>query len=503
MRPSPAIALAALVLLGLAGLHGCSERDLSELSLAPINDDPVVFADTFGDGVDYQAFQGSLFTAVTIDASVAFAGTASLKVTVPGPDDEGGTYAGGAFTSSDYRDLSGYDALVFYARSSVTSTLNVAGLGNDNTGNSLYAAQRQAIPLTTDWSLIVIPIPDPSRLDLERGLFFFAEGHENNLGFTLWFDEIRFARLGTITDPRPAMASRAIETFVGAVVTAEETERHLRGQRRGHRRSRTRLRYFDYFSSDETRRRDRRRRDQRRRRRQRHGHGEARHRCRSPAASPWTSSRRPPSRRPRPPSRPRRSSSLFSDAYTNVPVDTWRATWSLCGPVVGPSSSPATRAKVYTGLTYAGIEFVSQLIDATDMTHVRMDVWAPAGSIFRIKLVDFGEDGVYNLPIDQSELAFQRAVRPGVRGRPVVGPRHPAGELHAAEPRAPGADRHLLAQCAPSSSWTTCSSTARLVGIDRQATEARRCVNDSGLRWKGVRREDPERPRPLADAILR
>jgi len=28
-------------------------------------------------------------------------------------------------------------------------------------------------------------------------------------------------------------------------------------------------------------------------------------------------------------------------------------------------------------------------------------------------------------------------------------------------------------------------------------------VNDDGLRWKGVRREDPERPRPLADAILR
>ncbi|MBM4116706.1 ROK family transcriptional regulator [bacterium] len=28
-------------------------------------------------------------------------------------------------------------------------------------------------------------------------------------------------------------------------------------------------------------------------------------------------------------------------------------------------------------------------------------------------------------------------------------------------------------------------------------------MNDNGLRWKGVRREDPDRPRPLADAILR
>ena len=28
-------------------------------------------------------------------------------------------------------------------------------------------------------------------------------------------------------------------------------------------------------------------------------------------------------------------------------------------------------------------------------------------------------------------------------------------------------------------------------------------MNDDGLRWKGVRREDPDRPRPLADAVLR
>ncbi len=28
-------------------------------------------------------------------------------------------------------------------------------------------------------------------------------------------------------------------------------------------------------------------------------------------------------------------------------------------------------------------------------------------------------------------------------------------------------------------------------------------MNDSGLRWKGIRREDPDRPRPLANAVLR
>lgn len=409
MRKIRPTALAVLALLTLALLLSCSERDLSELSLAPINDDPVVFDDDFGDGVDYQAFMGSVFSAVSVDASQAFAGSASLKVTVPGPDSENGTYAGGAFTSADYRDLSSYDALVFYAKSSVNSTLNVAGLGNDNTGTSLYEAERQDIPLTTDWSLVVIPIPAPARLGLERGLFFFAEGHENNAGFTLWFDEVRFTRLGTITSPRPAMATQTVETFVGASLTAEDTRvvfavngLDVEVAHSPH--------YFDYFSSDasvavvegaEI---------------QAVGGGSATVTAKLDTL-PVTGSvtlevTAPPSEpAPTPTTAAADVISLFSDAYTSVPVDTWRATWSQCGPVsdylIGDD-----HAKVYTGLVYAGIEFVTQLIDATAMTHVRMDVWAPEGTIFRVKLVDFGEDGVYNLPVDQSELSFSAATDP-------------------------------------------------------------------------------------------
>lgn len=409
MRPTRPLVFGVLVLLALAGPFGCSERDLSELRLAPINDDPVVFDDNFGDGVDYQAFQGSLFTAVSVDAGEAFAGGASLRVTVPGPDEEGGTFAGGAFTSVDYRDLSGYDALVFYAKSSVNSTLNVAGLGNDNTGTSLYEAQRQDIPLTTDWSLVVVPIPDPARLGLERGLFFFAEGHENNAGFTLWFDEVRFTRLGTITSPRPAMATQSVETFIGASLTAEDTRVvfAVNGQDVEVAHS---PRYFDYQSSDETvaaivdaei---------------QAVGAGSATVTAKLDTI-PVTGSiglevlAPPTESAPTPVEAPADVISLFSDAYTSVPVDTWRATWSQCGPV-SDFLIAGDHAKVYTGLVYAGIEFVSQLIDATAMTHVRMDVWAPEGTIFRIKLVDFGDDGVYNLPIDQSELTFSAATDP-------------------------------------------------------------------------------------------
>jgi hypothetical protein len=402
-----------VVILFLTALVGCSERDLSKLRPAPGNTDPVVFDDNFGSGVDYQAFSGSFFDAVAVDTDQAYVGDASLRITVPGPGSTEGTYAGGAFTSNDFRDLSSYDALVFYAKTSVGSgsTLDVAGLGNDNTGTSLYTAQRGAIPITTDWSLVVIPIPNRSRLDLERGLFFFAEGHESNQGFTLWFDEVRFVQLGTISNPRPTMATKEIETFVGATVNPEETEVtfdvngedvlvvHSSG-------------YFDYTSSDEavvstsegviTA----------------VGGGTATVTAKLDTVAvegEITLNVLAPPDIPAPtPAYPSEDViSLFSDVYTNVPVDTWRAEWSQSGPVLDQSIGQDA-VKVYTELerSFAGIEFTTALIDASEMTHVRVDVWAPAGSDFRVKLVDFGEDGEYNLPIDESELRFTANTTP-------------------------------------------------------------------------------------------
>ena len=406
--PAPLARWAAA--FALLALTGCSERDLATLPLAPGSNDPVVFDDAFGEGVDYQAFSGSLFDAVAIDGDQAYVGSAALRVTVPGPDATEGTYAGGAFTSADYRDLSGYDALVFYAKSSVNSTLDVAGLGNDNTGNSLYEAQRTGIPLTTDWSLVVIPIPDPERLALERGLFFFAEGHENNTGFTLWFDEIRFAQVGTITSPRPELASQTIETFPGATISPEGTRVtfavngvDVEIEHSPH--------YFDYFSSDESV-------------AQTDGSlitavggGTADVTAKldtvDVSGAIALNVLAPPSEpAPVPTLDEDEVIALFSDAYdADVEVDTWRADWSQSGPVEDYAIDQ-NATKVYTGLVYAGIEFVNDLVDASTMTHLRLDVWAPEGTVFRVKLVDFGEDGVYNPPVDESELVFHAGSDP-------------------------------------------------------------------------------------------
>jgi len=61
---------------------------------------------------------------------------------------------------------------------------------------------------------------------------------------------------------------------------------------------------------------------------------------------------------------------------------------------------------------FAGIEFTSHVIDATAMTHVHLDVYAPAGSLFRVKLVDFGANGVFGGDDVEQELSFNSGTTP-------------------------------------------------------------------------------------------
>ncbi len=106
--------------------------------------------------------------------------------------------------------------------------------------------------------------------------------------------------------------------------------------------------------------------------------------------------------------------SLFSNAYTNVTVDTWSAVWDAAD--VADVQIAGNDTKLYTNLNYAGIEFTSQTIDATDMTHFNMDIWTPSPTalpaVFRIKLVDFGANGVYGGDDTEHELTFNASSTP-------------------------------------------------------------------------------------------
>ena len=66
------------------------------------------------------------------------------------------------------------------------------------------------------------------------------------------------------------------------------------------------------------------------------------------------------------------------------------------------------------------------------MTHFHVDVWAPGGTIFRVKLVDFGADGVFGGGDDsEQELTFNGGTDPAVRRGAWVGSTMPLTSFQA------------------------------------------------------------------------
>jgi hypothetical protein len=399
---------AAMVLAAIAAaITGCAKHTGI---LAPTIKDPVIFDDTFGASVDFQAFMGSKLDAIAIDSSEAFSGAASIRVTVPAPGDPGGTYAGGAFTTNRARDLRGYNALSFRAKASRAVTFDVVGLGNDNTGTSEFEAKRGSLAITTAWERYVVPIPLAEKLADEKGLFFFAEGPEMGQGASVWFDDIQFENDLTITNPRPVIPTQTVSPDVGSFVPLsglrvlfavdgiDVTVDAMPG-------------YFTFLSSDEavasggegfvraT------------------GLGSASVTARLgsvPATGTITvnPTPSPPAAAPTPMLPAANVLSLFSNAYPNVAVDTWSASWDAADVADVQIAGNAT--KKYTNLVFAGIEFTgAHVVDATGMTYFHLDVWAATGTNFKVKLVDFGANGIFGGGDDrEQELTFTSASTP-------------------------------------------------------------------------------------------
>ncbi len=86
--------------------------------------------------------------------------------------------------------------------------------------------------------------------------------------------------------------------------------------------------------------------------------------------------------------------SLFSNAYTNKPVDTWRTSWSSAS--LTDLQIAGNDTKKYSSLDYVGIETVGpNLINASSMLFFHVDIWTPNITTFRVKLVDFGADKAF------------------------------------------------------------------------------------------------------------
>lgn len=88
--------------------------------------------------------------------------------------------------------------------------------------------------------------------------------------------------------------------------------------------------------------------------------------------------------------------SMFSNAYTNVPVTTWKTDWSVAGALTDIQIT-GNDTKKYEGVTYVGIETTgANIIDASTMLYFNVDILTDNVTSLKIKLVDFGANGVYN-----------------------------------------------------------------------------------------------------------
>ncbi|WP_205527086.1 Ig-like domain-containing protein [Hanstruepera ponticola] len=212
--------LLTYVLLVLAGC----ERDLSDDAvLAGFSTEGDIFTDApVGLGSNfYFPYLGSKPDAAAFDGVETYKGNASIRLSVPNADDPEGNYAGAILRiDGSGRDLTGYDALTFWARGSQGVILDGIGFGEDFIENK-YQATITNVSIGTGWNKYIVPIPDPSKLVEERGMLRYAAGTQGTggLGYTIWFDEIRFEKLGNIAQPRPAILDGqdiVSETFIGA-----------------------------------------------------------------------------------------------------------------------------------------------------------------------------------------------------------------------------------------------------------------------------------------------
>ena len=198
---------------------GC-ERSVDGLEEADLSSNPSVFVDGFSGGLEYAVFQGAVLNAFQVDTEVTSDGTgSSMRFAVPDVGDPRGSYAGGTFFTTSPRDLSEYNALTFYAKATESVPLGVVGFGND-LGENKFTAEVTDFRANTNWKKYIIPIPDPSKLTSEKGMFFYSFGPIDGKGYTVWVDEVKFENLGTIGQPRFEILNGEDETtstFTGVI----------------------------------------------------------------------------------------------------------------------------------------------------------------------------------------------------------------------------------------------------------------------------------------------
>jgi hypothetical protein len=391
------------LLIGLVLITSINcERELSDdATEATYSKTPEVFIDGFSAGLGYGAFGGSKYSAFTVDNEVKYEGTASMRFDVPSVGDPDGAYAGGVFIDGSGRNLTDYDALTFWVKGSQAATLNEVGFGTDF-GENKYNAILKNVSIDTNWKKVIIPIPDASKLIKEKGMFWYSEGPENGLGYTFWMDNVKYEKLGTIAHGQASILNGSNiqeTTFVGVNSKIENVNVTFNMPNGTNQSVAVSPSYMEYTSSN-------------------------------PAVATVDSSglvtslsagtaeitatfggSQTPGKltincvgtfvhAPTPTRNQANVIPIFSDAYTNVPVNYYNGYWQPWQTTVSNDFTvQGDNILNYTIFNFVGIEFSNPTVNANTMTHVHLDAFIPGpiapGRQLRVLVVDFGANGVF------------------------------------------------------------------------------------------------------------
>jgi hypothetical protein len=339
-----------------------------------------VFSDSYGVGATFFGFGGAINN-VTIDNSVAYSGTSSIKIDVPSS-----SYTGGAFKAAAVQNLSTYNAISFWAKADANKTLNVSGISNNGVA-AVFQAEYNNIALTTTWTKFIIPIPSPGKLSAEDGLFHFAEGSDEG-AYTIWLDDIQYESSTSVGTFSPAMATQTITPLAGGTFTPQGTVLNVLVNS-VNQTINVKPACFDFTSSDNTV------------ATVTNGVGTANGSGSATITAMLNgvasagvltvnvaAAAGPTSAAPTPINLPANVISLYSNAYTNVTGTNWNPNWGQ-STIISDVMLFGDQTKKYENLNYQGIELIPAL-DVSTMQYLHFDIWTPNAAAFDVFLINPG-----------------------------------------------------------------------------------------------------------------
>jgi hypothetical protein len=324
------------------------------------------------------------------------------------------------------QDLSSTNALVFWAKASRDASFGDVGFGlNFDPYPTVYQTTVFDLPLTTEWTRHLVPIPDPARLTAERGVFWYQDIEP--LGYIAWFDDVKFDHVDPATIAlQPSIASYSAVVGFGGHASVDSSLSYsdfdgtVRAVNSGaFADSGPAPAWFSYSSSNPD-----------------VAAVDGRGNITGVLAGSAVVTARlagqdvpgavtvdvrsvvptaPEAAAPLPTAAAGNVIALYNsrNTYVNRPVASWGTSWSNdnAGPFLTTPTIVGTTSvvKKYTSVQYVGVDFSGARIDASAMTTLHVDVWTPNASQFGVKLVGW-DGGVQGA---EAEVIFtSRTIKP-------------------------------------------------------------------------------------------